>query len=200
MVDLGSVRETGLQHYVVKDANVIMERQFKDRERIFVFTGPDGSGRKDVADSIGATFGLKKVISFATRRAKPGERNGHDYHFVTHELFDQMALNGEFFECLSLNGDCYGTRRADVQHDYVEYGCVYLVLQPEGAEALKARYGDRVVTLFVYTDAAAALEPDDMRYWAHSDHTFENMDVAHTLFAVANTLEQYLQRNLVEID
>jgi len=40
----------------------------------------------------------------------------------------------------------------------------------------------------------------DMAYESQCEYAYENLDLAHTIFALTNTLEQYLQRDLVERD
>lgn len=193
--------------------------ELKDRELIFVFTGPDGSGRKTVADSVGTTLGLTKVLSYATRKPRPGEVNGQDYHFITPELYDELDASGDFIESVAINGNRYGLREHDIGRSFQNNGCIYLILNPEGAEALKRTYGDHVIRLFIYADRdtveqrqrgegidgdvlAARLKRYgvDMAYQSRCEHAFENYDLAHTVFDITNTLEHYLQRNLEERD
>ncbi|WP_274648697.1 guanylate kinase [Paenibacillus humicola] len=193
--------------------------ELKDRELIFVFTGPDGSGRKTVADSVGQTFGMAKVLSYATRKPRPGEVNGQDYHFITPELYDQLEAGGELIESVMLGSNRYGLRGKDIKLSFEKNGCIYLILNPEGAEKLKQYYGDRVIRLFIYADRPtveerqrkAGLAEDviadrlsryeaDMAYQSACEHAFENYDLAHTVFDITNTLENYLQRNLEERD
>ncbi|WP_219835146.1 guanylate kinase [Paenibacillus sp. R14(2021)] len=190
-----------------------------DRKLIFIFTGPDGSGRKTVADSVGTTLGISKVISYATRRPRPGEANGQDYHFITQELYEQLDRTGDFIESVVINGNRYGLRGKDIEQSLRQGGSIYLILNPEGAHLLKELYGDQVVRLFIYADRRtvqerqqeAGIDADIVRsnmgqyetaiaYQQHCEHAFENYDLAHTVFDISNTLENYLQRNLVERD
>ncbi|QHW31654.1 guanylate kinase [Paenibacillus rhizovicinus] len=190
-----------------------------DRKLIIVFTGPDGSGRKTVADSVGATLGMGKVLSYATRKPRPGEVNGQDYHFITSELYEQFDRAGEFIESISINESRYGVRGSDIDQSLQLGGSVYLILNPEGAQLLKEQYGDQVVRLFIYADRRtvqerqqeAGIDPAIVQskmdqyetaiaYQPKCEHAFENYDLAHTVFDISNTLEHYLQRNLVERD
>lgn len=191
----------------------------KDRELIFVFTGPDGSGRKSVADSVGTTLGLPKVLSYATRKPRPGEVNGQDYHFITPELYDQLDAEGGFIENVTIHDTRYGLRDKDIERNFQNKGCLYLILNPEGAEKLKRTYGEHVVRLFIYADrktiemrqrAEGMGEDDiaarlshyetDIAYQSKCEHAFENYDLSHTVFEITNTLENYLKRNLEERD
>lgn len=190
-----------------------------DREKIIVFTGPDGSGRKSVAEAVGQTFGMTKVVSYATRPPRPGEVNGQDYHFVTHKMYEQMELQGEFLESVTIGGQHYGIRGLDVEEHLDLRGCVYLILNREGADILKKVYGDKVVRLFVYADRRTVLErqrglgldpatiavrlshyDSEMAYRSSCEHAFENYDLGQTTYEITNALEAYLQRNLVDKD
>ncbi|MFC5531619.1 guanylate kinase [Cohnella yongneupensis] len=193
--------------------------EFNDREKIIVFTGPDGSGRKSVAEAVGQTFGMAKVVSYATRSQRPGEVNGQDYHFVTHATYEEMEMQGEFLESVTIDGHYYGIRGLDVEEHLDLRGCVYLILNREGAEILKKVYGEKVVRLFVYADRRTVeerqrrlgIDPDtitarlghydsEMAYRASCEHAFENYDLGQTTYEITNTLEAYLQRNLVDKD
>jgi len=193
--------------------------ELKDKEWIFVFTGPDGSGRKTMADMVGSTFGMKKVISYCTRKPRPGERDGQDYHFISHEEFLKAEERGEFLETIRLDGNLYGIKHKDVEETFKTSGCIYVIMNPEGAEILKRLYGDKVVRLFVYADRQTVEKrqrdmglPEDViaRHMAHYDeamqymkqceHQFENYDIAHTAFAITEVLETYLQRQLKQTD
>ncbi|MBO7745623.1 guanylate kinase [Paenibacillus sp. MWE-103] len=190
-----------------------------DRKLIFVFTGPDGSGRKTVADSVGTTLGIAKVLSYATRKPRPGEVNGQDYHFITPELYEQLESSGDFIESIALNGNRYGLRGIDIEQRLGKGGSIFLIVNPEGAQLLKEQYGDRLVRLFIYADRRTVEERQKesgvapgivqarmnqyesaIAYQSSCEHAFENYDLAHTVFEITNTLEHYLQRNLVERD
>ncbi|GGD85881.1 guanylate kinase [Paenibacillus nasutitermitis] len=191
----------------------------RDREFIFVFTGPDGSGRKTIADSVGSTLGLTKVLSYATRKPRPGEVNGQDYHFITPELYEELDASGDFIESVTINSNQYGIRDNDIRRSFRNNGCIYLIVNAEGADMLKQIYGTQVVRLFIYADRGTVEERQrqegisgdvieerlsryetDMAAHARCEHAFENYDLAHTVFEITNTLEQYLQRNLEERD
>ncbi|MBW5446874.1 guanylate kinase [Cohnella sp. CFH 77786] len=187
------------------------------QDRIIVFTGPDGSGRKSVAEAVGQTFGMEKVVSYVTRDARPGEVNGQDYHFVTEEAFREME--SELLQSVEIGGFRYGIRRSDVEEQLREKGCVYLVLNREGADRIKELYGDRAIRLFLYADRRTledrnrelGLAPDviaarmrrydeEMDYRSACEHAFGNYDLGDTVSRITETLEAYFQRGLVDKD
>ena len=193
--------------------------ELKDKEQIFVFTGPDGSGRSTIADMVGNTFGMKKVISYTTRSPRPIEVDGQDYHFINLEQFQAAVERDEFLERININNKHYGIKNDDIAHMFETYSCIYLILNTTGAEILKKLYGDKVVRVFIYADrdtveqrqrSKGLSEEDiadhlshydnDMAYISHCEHSLENLDLAHAVFDLSNLLEGYLQRNLIDKD
>lgn len=193
--------------------------ELKGREMIFVFTGPDGSGRKTVAEMVGTTLGIKRVISYSTRAKRPGETDGEDYHFISREQFLDEEQVGEFLETVRIHNNLYGVKNKDIEQLLLRTGRIYLILNPEGADTLKRMYGDQVIRIFIYADRDTVvlrqrerqLSEDsikrnllhydqDMAYEAQCEHAYENLDLAHTIFALTNAMEHYLQRGLLELD
>src|SRR5690606_18587025 len=110
-----------------------------------------------VADAVGLTLGLRKVISYTTRGKRPIEEDGQDYHFVGEEEFREAALAGQFVEHLTIHGFQYGIKEQDINTLFSK-GNVYLVLNRHGADILRQKYGDRVVRIFIYADRTTVAE------------------------------------------
>ncbi len=193
--------------------------RLKDKEMIFVFTGPDGSGRKTVADMVGTTLGLNKVLSYTTRQPRPGEVDGQDYHFITLDAFLAAKANDEFIEEVEIDGVHYGIKNQDVEDMFKKDKFIYLILNAKGAKMLKDTYGDKVTRVFIYVDKNTVVErqkkagatdqlienhmahyDEDMAYMSECRHSVENLDLAHTVFSVTNILELYMNRDLVDKD
>ncbi|AFR94779.1 guanylate kinase [Cryptococcus neoformans] len=79
--------------------------------RPLVICGPSGTGKstllKTLFESQPNTFGFS--VSHTTRKPRPGEENGREYHFVTKEEFMEGVGKGEFLEWAEFGGNCYGT-------------------------------------------------------------------------------------------
>ncbi|MZQ83866.1 guanylate kinase [Paenibacillus sp. 5J-6] len=191
----------------------------KDKEMIFVFTGPHGAGRKTVAEMSGSTLGMKQVISYTTRPPRATEEDGQDYHFISPAEFVQAQANSEFIEISTVNDHLYGIKSADIERMFEHSGSIYLILNRFGAETLKKLYGDQVVQVFIYAQRSILEErmresgdsneiiqkylsyyEDELAYRDQCDHVFENVDLAHTVFDLTKTLDKYLNRNLVDLD
>ncbi|WP_281890276.1 guanylate kinase [Paenibacillus sp. YYML68] len=194
--------------------------ELKDTEIIFVFTGPNGAGRRTVAQMSGSTLGIKQIVSYTTRPPRAIEVEGQDYYFITAEAFADAESKDEFIEVMEIDGYHYGIKESDVTTQLQKFGAVCLILNRYGADALKSVYGDRVVRICIYADRDTVMKREQQRgdspeqierYMSHYDeemeykdsceHAFENIDLAHTVFDLTKTLdENYLHRNLLDLD
>ncbi|TDF97172.1 guanylate kinase [Paenibacillus piri] len=194
--------------------------ELKEHDVIFIFTGPNGAGRKTVAQMSGDTLGMKQVISYTTRTPRSAEVDGQDYHFVTRDVFAEAQKNNEFIEVIEIDGNYYGVKGQDIANTLHKHGAVYLILNRFGAEAVKKLYDTNAVRIFIYADKKTILKREEERgdspelierYMSHfeeemaykdqCEHVFENLDLAHTVFDLTKTLDDnYLHRNLVDKD
>ncbi|XP_023237883.1 guanylate kinase-like isoform X2 [Centruroides sculpturatus] len=85
--------------------------------RPVVICGPSGSGKstllKYLMDEYGDCFGFS--ISHTTRKPRPGESNGREYHFVDRDEMERSISNGDFIEYTEFSGNLYGTSKKSVR-------------------------------------------------------------------------------------
>jgi len=80
-----------------------------------VVTGPSGVGKGTLIRSVIERFpGLELSVSATTRKPRPGEVDGRDYHFLSPEEFDRRLADGEFLEHAEYAGNRYGTLRSEL--------------------------------------------------------------------------------------
>ncbi|MBM6617811.1 guanylate kinase [Bacillus suaedaesalsae] len=193
--------------------------QLSEKEMIFIYTGPDGSGRKTLANMVSTTFDMETVPSFTTRSPRPYETNGKDYHFIKEETFLQMKEQDEFIESVNIHGYYYGIREIDIRRIFEKHKVIYLTLNIEGAQLLKDLYKDQVVRLFISANRDTVIQRqkergDDeeainyhmayydktMSYKKQCEHVFENYDLPQVSFQISEVIESYLDRNLTVTD
>lgn len=87
-----------------------------DRGVLVIVSSPSGAGKTTLTRRLIQEFGprLEFSVSYTTRPMRPGEREGVDYHFVTPEEFEAMAVRREFAEHAWVFGNRYGTAQAPV--------------------------------------------------------------------------------------
>lgn len=117
--------------------------------RLFVVSGPSGAGKGTVVKGV-----LRRrpdvflSISSTTRPARPGERNGVDYHFVREAAFLGMRDRGEFLESAEVYGNYYGTPRRPVEAALSVGKDVLCELDIQGAQAIK-RAEPHAILIFI---------------------------------------------------
>jgi len=126
--------------------------------RILVLSAPSGGGKSTLAQAvIERTPGVTRVVTYTTRSKRPGEEDGRDYHFFSREEFERRCQAGEFLEWASVHGHLYGNSRLDIQRLCAQGLDVLLVIDYQGAAALR-KQGLDAIYVFVLPPSLAELE------------------------------------------
>ncbi len=105
---------------------------------LLIVSGPSGSGKTTLCRRAEAAGLARYSISCTTRRPRPGERDGVDYHFLSPEAFAAKAEAGEFLEHATVHGNSYGTLKADIV-ELLEAGHnVVMDIDVQGAASIRA--------------------------------------------------------------
>ncbi|XP_046734664.1 MAGUK p55 subfamily member 7-like isoform X5 [Diprion similis] len=117
--------------------------------RPVVLVGPPGVGRNELKRRLVATDPdkYKTPIPYTSRPPRPGELNGKDYFFVSHENMKEDIDSGKFIEYGEYKGNLYGTSRESVE-SLVNAGYV-CVLSPH-YQALKMLRNPQLKPFVVY--------------------------------------------------
>ncbi len=117
--------------------------------KIFIISGPSGSGKSSVSAPLRDRDDCIFSISYTTRKCiRPGEIKGKDYNFVTDKEFDRAIQNNEFLEWEQVFENRYGTKREDFDRLAESGKNVIAILDVKGAMNIKKLYPD-VVTVFI---------------------------------------------------
>jgi guanylate kinase len=84
-------------------------------------------------------------VSATTRAARPGERQGEDYDFVTDEAFDRMIEAGDLLEWAEIVGHRSGTPAAWVERTRDDGFDVVLEIDVQGAGWVRKRIPDAIL-------------------------------------------------------
>jgi guanylate kinase len=80
-----------------------------------------------------------------TRRPRPGERDGIDYHFVSDEEFDLLVAGGELLEWAHVVGHRSGTPALPVEEALAAGRDVVLEIDVQGARQVRERAPEAVL-------------------------------------------------------
>ncbi|XP_030607533.1 guanylate kinase [Archocentrus centrarchus] len=107
--------------------------------RPVVCSGPSGVGKstllKKLMKEYEGVFGFS--ISHTTRKPRPGEKDGTDYHYVTREVMQAGIDNGDFIESAEFSGNLYGTSKAAVQEVQSKNLICLLDIDMQGVKNIK---------------------------------------------------------------
>jgi guanylate kinase len=111
------------------------EMKEKGAGLIFIVSAPSGTGKTTlVREVIRQLPGLQFSVSFTTRLPRPDEKEGEDYHFVSHSVFQKMVEKKEFLEWAEVLGNRYGTPRPDLKKIEREGVDLILDIDTQGAK------------------------------------------------------------------
>ena len=107
---------------------------------LIVMSGPGGVGKSTITSFLRDHPAIWISISVTTREPRENERDGHDYHFVTEEKFDQLIAQSALLEWAEFAGARYGTPKKAVS-DALNLG-KHVLLEIEIAGARQIRKAD----------------------------------------------------------
>ena len=96
-------------------------------------------------------------VSYTTRTRRANEIAGRDYHFVSHERFQEMIANQEFLEHAQVFDNWYGTGVRTVQEALSNGEQLLLEIDWQGARQVRSRIPE-AVSIFILPPSRAALE------------------------------------------
>ncbi|KZZ98497.1 guanylate kinase [Moelleriella libera RCEF 2490] len=127
--------------------------------RPLVISGPSGVGKGTLYNRLFArhpdTFCLS--VSHTTRNPRPGEQNGHHYHFVSMQEFEDLINKDGFVEHAKFGGNRYGTSKMTIEEQTRKGKVVVLDIEMEGVKQIKqSKFDARYI--FIAPPSLDALE------------------------------------------
>ena len=177
-------------------------RRVPNRGRLYVIAAPSGAGKTSLLHALMRRRpGVGFSVSCTTRKARAGEEDGKDYHFIAREEFERLVGAGEFIEHASVFGNLYGTRRSVVEAALASGRDLILEIDWQGARQVRERLPD-AVQVFILPPSRAELEArlrkrgsdsdeaiarrlaesvQEMSHWQEFDYVIVNRDFDQAL-------------------
>jgi guanylate kinase len=128
------------------------------RGRLYVVSAPSGAGKTSLLKAlIEREPSIQFSVSYTTRKPRPNEVAGRDYHFVTAARFHEMAANNEFLEHAQVFDNCYGTGVRAVQEALANGELLLLEIDWQGARQVRARVPE-ACSIFILPPSRQALK------------------------------------------
>ena len=107
---------------------------------LVVFSGPSGVGKTTVTNElVRQGWSGHIVVTATTRRPRPGEVDGVDYHFRSQHEFQRMLEQGELLEHAEVHSNWYGVPATPVREKLAQGIDVLLTIDTQGARTIRAR-------------------------------------------------------------
>jgi len=135
------------------------ERDGQHRGLLLVVSSPSGAGKTTLCDRLRAEFdNLEFSVSYTTRKPRPGETDGVEYHFTDIHAFQTMVACDEFAEHALVHGNMYGTSAAAVHRALHEGRSLLFDIDYQGGRQLRQKFPDDVVSVFILPPSIQELE------------------------------------------
>ncbi|MGH2809633.1 MAG: guanylate kinase [Actinomycetota bacterium] len=121
-------------------------------------SGPSGAGKGTIVQGLLARdYPVKLAVSFTTRPARPMEKEGVHYNFISEREFIEKRNRGEFLEWAEVHGNMYGTSRTWVEGQLASGNDVLLEIDVQGAAQVKTNMPDAKL-IFIEAPSMQILE------------------------------------------
>ena len=125
--------------------------------KVYVVSGPSGSGKGTVLAQIKKRPDVFYSVSATTRGMRPGEIDGVDYHFISREQFVEMIERGEFLEHAEYVHNFYGTPIQPIRDNLAAGRDVIVEIEVQGFLQIKEKLPE-AETVFIMPPSVEELE------------------------------------------
>jgi guanylate kinase len=191
------------------------------RGLLFVMSSPSGAGKTTLSRRLlGADNNISMSVSVTTRKPRPGEVDGKDYHFITAEHFEEMVKQGALLEWAKVFGNSYGTPKKPVDEALQQGRDVLFDIDWQGTQQLSQAMPEDLVRLFILPPTPDALRTRlinraqdsasiigkrmaeaarELSHWPEYDYHIinDNIEVAHQQVMAILTAERLRRRRQV---
>lgn len=109
----------------------------KIKGHIIVVMAPTGSGKGTlIKHALNILSDLKTSVSCTTRKMRPGEIDGREYHFISRPEFEEKIEAGEFVEWATYGLNLYGTLKSEIIPSLEEGQVIIVEMEIQGVEQL----------------------------------------------------------------
>lgn len=125
---------------------------------LLIVSSPSGAGKTTLCSRLRAEFpDLRFSVSHTTRRPRPTEMDGREYHFADAATFEQMIRLSAFAEWARVHGHLYGTSLKEIEIARATSRGILFDIDHQGARQIRAALPE-AVSVFILPPSMAELE------------------------------------------
>jgi len=130
----------------------------KEDAALIIISGVSGVGKSEVMKRLLTDPELNslKLITTTTRSPRAGERDGHDYYFVSREEFRKGIVNNQFLEHVEYNNNYYGTSLNSLKKGLLSKN-ILLIVDVRGFQKIKTLWTGKITSFWLQPPNRAKL-------------------------------------------
>lgn len=128
--------------------------------KLVILSAPSGAGKTTIVRRVLARgLPLEFSVSATSREKRENETDGHDYYFMSPDVFRKKVSCDEFVEWEEVYPDnLYGTLKSEMERIWASGKAVIFDVDVAGGLTLKKIYGDMALAIFVMPPSIRELE------------------------------------------
>ena len=178
-----------------------------------VLSSPSGAGKTTITKKLSQKYpNIKISISHTTRKPRPNEIDGVDYHFVSQVEFEELIKKNNFYEHAKIFDNYYGTSKNSVNklhqenYDVVfdidwqgtkqlskfkELNLIKIFILPPDKDELKKRLINRNQDNNEVVEKRLKQYENDVRHWFDYDYVVINNDLESCFRQIEKIITTY---------
>ena len=143
---------------------------------LVILSSPSGAGKTSIARAlVEENKSFLFSVSATTRKSRPGEVNGREYHFLTVDEFREKINDGQFLEHAKVFGNLYGTPLQPVLESINNGKDLIFDVDWQGGKQIRGSSLSKfVVSIFILPPSIKALQERLMKRAQDSSETVKD--------------------------
>ena len=143
---------------------------------LVILSSPSGAGKTSIARAlVEENKNFLFSISATTRKSRPGEVNGREYHFLTVNEFRERINDGQFLEHAKVFGNLYGTPLEPVMESINDGKDLIFDVDWQGGKQIRSSSLSKfVISIFILPPSIKALQERLMKRAQDSSETVKD--------------------------
>ena len=143
---------------------------------LVILSSPSGAGKTSIARAlVEENKNFLFSVSATTRKSRPGEVNGREYHFLTVDEFRERINDGQFLEHAKVFGNLYGTPLEPVMESINDGKDLIFDVDWQGGKQIRSSSLSKfVISIFILPPSIKALRERLMKRAQDSSETVKD--------------------------